>query len=896
VTDRLADIFILLKAIFAVARAAGSAGSFAHPFSVYFFMAFFVPSFVLVISVLLYFLAYFAVAAAAAAILSGLSFVGPLPLAAKAAISLAAAGAAVLIFRIVRYRKPKGLIAPIGLLDASYSGRYGGKAASLGELRRAGLRVPFGYAVSGRLFDRFAERNGIELPDAIPSDPEARRAALQEIRNMIAFGRFGLGQRLRLRLVYILFIARLGIDQPIIVRSSFGGEDAPGRLAPGQYRSKVCAGSFGRFLASIRFCWCSFFTESAYLYRERMGCSQEPMLSLVVQAHLRAELLGTASAANPATGFREEFVVDISAPPEGARNVASEQSEAESIIVDTAAEYPRTPHDRRLPFLPELAAGLRELARRAENPPVVEWAVSRGKLYFLQWRPLAGLPEVKTYISAGMVEMAPEPLGPMTLSAISSIRELDSFITGPIGKYMKKKPPENILKKISGRIYADFDALNEMAASMKPSPAELAELVRLCRRAAPEANRFIESFGKQLSRLESANFAGEPVGRLLEHLKNLNSEMQGPGADCQTTCAHLAQVFSALFERTAVAAGVPADRILELSYYEKGCAASERARLIAETAEAMGGKGVAERTDELIRKYIERFWFLCPADEIELAVPRIRDNPDGFSKTIVPAPPSSRRKKKPAPTFFSLMMRNRGGNLIPWDVIFFYFLFKWTRTHATLREEIRYKLLEGWGLMRDMLLELARREPLAGELSSPEKIFCLELGELGGGAAGLGKKAGERAAEHEAEKKKIAPPVVHIDAEGRVVETAGAGGESAAGGDVFRGIAASGGVASGIAHRVEKPDDVAKVGSGEIAVVDACSPWMSVLFHQAAGVVATSGGAISHLALAAREFGLPMLVGVQGLRGADVEGRTIEINTAAGTASFKKESDSGPSD
>lgn len=863
----------------------------ANPFSVYFFMAFFVPSFVLVISVILYFLAYFIIAAAVGLALNALSILAPLPPSARVAVAFAFAGAALALYARSRRRKPRGLIAPLRRIDDSRRALYGDKAASLGELCRAGLRVPFGYAVSARLFERFARRNKITIPQTISADPEQRKAALHGIRNEIRKGRFGPFQKLRLRLMRFCLTLRWGVDSPVIVRSSFGGEDAPGRLAPGQYRSYVCHGSFSNFLGIIVECWRSFFTDDACMYRERMGVSHEPRLSLIVQGHLRAELLGTAAAANPATGYREEYVIDVSAAPENAVHLATEQSVAESIVVNMARDYPHPPRDKRFPFLPSLVAGLRELARSSEHAPLVEWAVAGGKLYFLQLRPLAQLPGVRTFISAGMAEITPEPLSPMTLSLITSVRTLDSFVTEPILKYMKKTLPENILKKIGSRVYADFEALDWTAAALKTSPSEFLSFVRLCRKQAPETRGFLETFGRLLAGFGGSDFSRSPTEKLLSDLKSLNEQMNGSGAGHQAACAHLAQALAALLERTASAFGIPLETIRALPPYEAGCAALERASLLmqlsaAYAGEAAGGKKEGGHSKELIEKYIEKFGFLGPADEIDLATPRIRENPERFAAFISSAGCAAAPVAKPQQTPLPLFLKHRGGNLIPWDFLFFRTLLKWTKTYATLRENLRCKLLEGWAVERRILLELARREPFSQELSSPEKIFFLEFGELkSDAAAGIGKAADERAKMFEDDKKQPSSSVLHLDEEGKTIDAPVSVAADEADG-VFRGIAASPGAAAGVARRVAGPDDVEKVLDGDIAVVDACSPWMSVLFHRAAGIVATTGGTVSHLALAAREFGRPMLVAVHGLRGVEVDGRKIEIDTVAGTARF----------
>ncbi len=837
-------------------------------------MAFFVPSFVLVVTVLIYFLAYFAVAAGVALVISAYVPLAGLPPAAKAAIPPAAAVLSVLAYRALSRRRPRGLAAPLHRLDASCADRYGGKAVSLGALRRAGLRVPFGYAVSERLFVKFIKRNKIKLHKLQTCAPEERAAALKEIRGRIRGGRFGYFSRLRLRAMHLCLTVRGGIDPALIVRSSFGGEDAPGRLAPGQYRSYGSYGSFRNLPAAIRECWCSFYTETAYAYRERMGVPHEPKLSLIIQLLMKAELLGTAAAANPASGFREEIAIDISAPPEEGAHEVTEQGAAESVIINTALDFGAPPADKRFPFLPELAAGLRAIARQSSETPLVEWAFSNGKLYFFQLRPLAGLPKIETYVAAGTVEMTPEPLCPMTVSLITAVRPLDSFITAPIKKYIPIEPVENILRRINGRFYASYEALESLAASLKPTPRQFVRFLRLCRTQSREARAFMESFRQLLKSNESFDAEAAPAGEIVERLKTLNEAMQGAGADNQAVAAHLTRVLGAAFDRAAGAAGLNMDGVRALPVYERGCVALERKELLER----------AVRSKEDRERYIERFGFLGPADEIDLSVPRINEAPEAFSRMLEAAGGPASSETAEAPTLKKLIRASRGQNLIPWDYFVFGVLRRWITTYATLREDLRYELLRGWALERRLLLSLAGKPPFAESLHAPGDIFFLELDELGAAeTAGAAEKARARRDRHEVDKKQQAPPVVHLDAEGNIV-AAPATERTAEAEGVYYGLPASPGTTAGVARRVSGPEDAAAVAEGDIAVVDECSPWMSMLFLRAAGVVAQSGGVVSHLALAAREYGRPMLVGVHGLRGADIEGRRIEIDAAAGTA------------
>ncbi len=844
-------------------------------------MAFFVPSFVLVITVLIYFIAYFAIAAAVALAMSAFAPLAVLPLAVKVAVPPAAAVLLILVYGKLARRRPRGLTAPLHRLDASCVESYGGKAASLGVLRRAGLRVPFGYAVSERFFAKFIRRNKINIHMLRQSPPEERAGALKDIRGRIRGGGFGLFSRLRLRAMHVSLTIRGGIDPALIVRSSFGGEDAPGRLAPGQYRSYGSYGTFKNLPAAIRECWCSFYTESAYSYRERMGVSHEPKLSLIIQLLMKAELLGTAAAANPATGFREEIVIDISAPPEEGVREVTEQGAAESMIVNTALDFGAPPTDKRFPFLAELAAGLRVIARRSPETPLVEWAYSNGKLYFFQLRPLAGLPKVETYVAAGIVEMTPEPLCPMTVSLITAVRPLDSFITEPIKKYMSLDPPENILRRINGGYYASFEALDRLSASLKPSLSQFIKFLKLCRSQAGESRVFMEAFGQLLNGAECFDAASASPEEIMDRLKTLNTAMQGAGADNQTAAAHLTRVLGAAFEKAAAAAGLNMDAVRALPVYEKGCAALERKELLEQAARSKNDRD----------RYIERFGFLGPADEIDLSVARINESPDVFDRMLETVGGSNRAETAAAVPLKKLVRASRGQNIIPWDYFVFGMLRRWATTYATLREDLRYELLRGWAMERSLLLALGGKPPFLKALREPRDIFFLKFEELGAEecvTAGLGEKALARRAEYEVDKRQHTPPVVHIDMAGNVI-AAPARERAAESKGVYIGLPASPGAVAGVARRVTGPEDAANVAEGDIAVVDECSPWMSVLFHRAAGIVAQSGGVVSHLALAAREYGRPMLVGVHGLRGAEIEGRRIVIDTASGTAWIEEE-------
>jgi pyruvate,water dikinase len=99
---------------------------------------------------------------------------------------------------------------------------------------------------------------------------------------------------------------------------------------------------------------------------------------------------------------------------------------------------------------------------------------------------------------------------------------------------------------------------------------------------------------------------------------------------------------------------------------------------------------------------------------------------------------------------------------------------------------------------------------------------------------------------------------------------------------VLRGIAASPGVVSGPARIVRTPAESGRVARGDILVCPAANPSWVPLFPIIAGLITDAGGALSHAAVAAREFGIPAVVGTGEATQRIREGQPVEVNGTAG--------------
>jgi phosphohistidine swiveling domain-containing protein len=106
-------------------------------------------------------------------------------------------------------------------------------------------------------------------------------------------------------------------------------------------------------------------------------------------------------------------------------------------------------------------------------------------------------------------------------------------------------------------------------------------------------------------------------------------------------------------------------------------------------------------------------------------------------------------------------------------------------------------------------------------------------------------------------------------------------GEPATTGEV-KGLAASPGVVEGPARYVASLDEFDQVQDGEILVCRMTNPAWVVLFTKISGLVTEAGGAVSHPAVVAREFGIPAVVGTMNAGERIRTGDRIRVNGSTG--------------
>jgi pyruvate,water dikinase len=241
-------------------------------------------------------------------------------------------------------------------LRAATTDTCGGKAGTLGRLMRAGLPVPDGVVV----------RAG-PAPADLPGEVVA-------------------------------------------VRSSASTEDLADASAAGQHDSFLGVRGAEAVEAAVRACRESLWSERAVAYRRARGIEREPVMAVLVQRHLDADVAGVAFTGDSvrieaAWGLGESVVHGLVTPDSWtvlSGRITAHAPGDKHVRVDRApaggtVRAPVAPGDRRRPCLTdEQVLRVAATARRVEDvlgmPVDVEWAVVGSGVWVLQARPVTAAP------------------------------------------------------------------------------------------------------------------------------------------------------------------------------------------------------------------------------------------------------------------------------------------------------------------------------------------------------------------------------------------------------------------------------------------------------------------------------------------------------------------------
>jgi rifampicin phosphotransferase len=226
-----------------------------------------------------------------------------------------------------------------------------------------------------------------------------------------------------------------------------------------------------------------------------------------------------------------------------------------------------------------------------------------------------------------------------------------------------------------------------------------------------------------------------------------------------------------------------------------------------------------------------------------------------------------------------------GSSILGWQPLRNFFLKSLmdARSFFQIREDTHFYATLAQPLVRRVVLELGNRLERAGVINSARDIFHLKLGEL------------EELVEH------WPPPRETIPQINELVTRRNAKRESLASTPmvdprlliprpqdvmdedfILIGSPGSPGIASGPARIVHDVSEFGNLLPGEVLVAPATNPAWTPLFQRAVAVVVDMGGAASHAAIVAREYGVPAVMGTFDGTKKLTNGQMIQVDGSRG--------------
>jgi pyruvate,water dikinase len=191
--------------------------------------------------------------------------------------------------------------------------------------------------------------------------------------------------------------------------------------------------------------------------------------------------------------------------------------------------------------------------------------------------------------------------------------------------------------------------------------------------------------------------------------------------------------------------------------------------------------------------------------------------------------------------------------------------------------------------VRALLIEVGEELARRGQLAAADDVFFLTLPEVRAALEGADPKprvAARRSSFTRELARKHLPRILLSD--GTDLDAIAArerAADAASGGSTLAGTPASAGKVTAKARVVLEPVGAA-LSPGEILVAPSTDPGWTPLFLTAAGLVMEMGGAMSHGAVVAREYGIAAVVGVAGATSRITTGQSITVDGAAGTVTL----------
>lgn len=806
----------------------------------------------------------------------------------------------------------------------------GGKAAGLARLAHLGYPVPAGFVIttaslrphSDAVF-RLVRAQGRGITSQL----------LDEIKERTRT------EPIPLSLQKAIRTACRSHPGPWAVRSSMRGEDSQRSSFAGLLDTYLNVQDEAAVIEAVQRCLASLCNRRLWSYQLETGQSWKAMrkmmaMAVIVQEMVEPQASGVAFSADPNTG-RKEVIIEA-ARGTGEQLVQGRISPHRYVLRDDGHLEYLPPGDGDTPCLEEkdirrLAAAVREISVRTGSHQDIEWAFDGRGFRFLQCRPITALPTQRTYSSRLVSEMSPGLIKPLMWS--TKTRSMVRTVFGRIAAELigpNQTDFAKYIQRIHSRLYADMTAFGdflerlglppdffEMITRQEKGPrrsfsfraVRRSKRFRLLRfvwhysRSAKEIAAFIEAHDRKLESYRRAAWETYPPKRILglfDELLQLHAKTQWYVFIGPMNMAIRYRLLSRFLARRVpevspgeLLLGIDGLKALEPNalLMDMGRMALEltpqtRELLLSASSSTLEARLNEEEAGRALvsrfREFMKSYGFLSANGSDFTATPWVEDV-ESIWRTIGRfAEHSAAGKSLPSSASHRescLLVRSRLNAL---QRIIFARVLNTTRTYVKLREGSSLIMSEETYLMRRALMQLGKCLEEQGALERPDDVFYLYYDELREWLAGdlQAAEARQRIAWRKKEMERDAGLEVPDTFRGG---TAAFGPRLSEKTEFLQGISGSPGRAHGIARVVLDPArPPAPLTSEDILVVPFTDVGWTPLLPGIRGIVAETGGQLSHTSIIAREYGLPAVVSVKQATRLIRDGELITIDGTLG--------------
>lgn len=806
----------------------------------------------------------------------------------------------------------------------------GTKAANLAELARE-VRVPAGFCLSSLAYSRNLAYYGIdkqieEILKRIEQQSNGiLKKASEEITKLIISMPLLPEVEEEINKAYLKLIDNKE-TMKVAVRSSATAEDLADASFAGLQETFLNIDNIENLFSSVKKCWASLWTERAIDYRNKKGFNHfQVQMAIIIQEMIPSEVSGVMFTANPVNNHRNEMRIEA-VRGLGEKLVSGETAGDVYILKksDTNVEIASitVSDNEKGPMLSDYT--IRELAHYGlkielyyENFQDIEWAFYRGNIYFLQTRPITTLAEeelenidlaeysvVQRELVDWVAERYPEPIFPiegvivkiMFTAQFEAMREFGYKIGEVDWSLVEKgifpeffKPP--VITKGLKRLLV-YARLNSILKT-NPVTEWSAEQIYLL---------------DMLDKLKSRDISKLPLEIISEYLTEALNHFHyfmviryRYFAQNRIAASYLKMLlgmafvsdFSRVYEDLFAGSdniSIEINRNLE-KLSEEAKAIPEVKKLISQESldkvyqkldQVEGGSLYKDHFDQFLVKYGDRETKFGLGG---IASPTWREEPEvvfGIIKSMFEIDPdfkaqSMRTGRAKIVEEIALNCFSKGLYAVFNLKSLLRKLIDYGRNFNTFRENSHLDVTKGLQVFRILYIELGKRFVRRGILEKETDIFYFTyyeikeminviydaVNELNPKSVKL--KIIKRMEERERRLKRWR--LRHKETEQK---------------KEYSGVPVSLGVATGPARLIRDVHDFNKVTKGDIIIAPFTTPSWTPLFAIAAGLVAETGGAASHVAIIAREYGIPAVMGISGVTETIHDGEIITVDGYTG--------------